>query len=283
MNFILMADNKEVAIKRFNFSAGEVQVRLLSPENLSSECVPEDISNVREWSLTAHVRCSDDIMALLMIRDAIRQTSLAPVHLRLPYLPYSRQDRAVYRGEAHALGVMGKLLLQAEFSTITTWDMHSAVGHYAIPGIRNIPASQFIGPALLEGEVVVAPDSGAVRRAAECAGDDHALVKATKVRDPDTGNLRDPEVSDDFDANADLIIVDDICDGGRTFLQLGRVLRTKTSGRLRLYVTHGIFSNGVEDLLRVFDEILTANLFNDTYADRVMVLPLSEALSPARA
>jgi hypothetical protein len=53
------------------------------------------------------------------------------------------------------------------------------------------------------------------------------------------------------------VIVDDICDGGGTFLGLAARLGEQDAGLLTLCVTHGLFTKGVMPLLDVFDRIYT--------------------------
>ena len=57
------------------------------------------------------------------------------------------------------------------------------------------------------------------------------------------------------------MIVDDICDGGRTFTALATELRNITSGPIFLYVTHGIFSHGLDVFKGLIDKIYVANPF----------------------
>jgi ribose-phosphate pyrophosphokinase len=47
-------------------------------------------------------------------------------------------------------------------------------------------------------------------------------------------------------------MVDDICDGGRTFIELAKELRGMGAEKVHLYVTHGFFTKG----LSVFDGII---------------------------
>lgn len=261
MSIALQADNEPVSIRRFNFSAGEVQVRLLDPPDV-----------VRRWTLTALVRNSDDLLATLLVADAVRRSDDAPIELVLPYLPYARQDRVAWPGEAFSLDLLGRLLRTADFASMTTWDVHSPVAFDTIPGLRSIPARDFVRPHLRPGERVVAPDQGAVERAAACADAEHLLLRAIKRRDPDTGDVRNAELLDALGPDEPAIIVDDICDGGSTFTHLGQYLRGRTRAPLRLYVTHGIFSQGLGELRTIFDEVLTANLFDPAHAADVTVV-----------
>jgi ribose-phosphate pyrophosphokinase len=65
--------------------------------------------------------------------------------------------------------------------------------------------------------------------------------------------------SDDKVRNAVILIVDDICDGGRTFIELAKKLRPMTTGKIKLLITHGIFSKGIEVFDGIIDEVLVIN------------------------
>jgi ribose-phosphate pyrophosphokinase len=61
----------------------------------------------------------------------------------------------------------------------------------------------------------------------------------------------------------DIILIDDICDGGRTFIEMARKLREDkilTNHNLHLVVTHGIFSNGMEVIHQEFKTVYVKNL-----------------------
>jgi ribose-phosphate pyrophosphokinase len=143
--------------------------------------------------------------------------------------------------------------------------------------------------------IVVAPDKGAVGRAkgvwnyfgSSINREKHIANNRTlfgeKVRDPDTGEILGTLVfAQDDDGNANhlipgrpnsshikgkpILIVDDICDGGRTFIELAKVLREYGPSQITLYVTHGIFSKGFnvfkdESGKPLIDNLLIANPF----------------------
>jgi len=58
------------------------------------------------------------------------------------------------------------------------------------------------------------------------------------------------------------IVVDDICDGGRTFNSLGLRLQQSGCREAYLFVSHGIFSQGTTKLLEYYKTIGTTNSFN---------------------
>ena len=58
--------------------------------------------------------------------------------------------------------------------------------------------------------------------------------------------------------SSNCLVLDDICDGGRTFIELAKA----TSGiqfDLQLAVTHGIFSKGREELNKYYSKIHVLN------------------------
>lgn len=108
---------------------------------------------------------------------------------------------------------------------------------------------------------LVAPDAGALKKTEELARRFKVpFARADKKRDPITGKLSGAVVyCDAHIGKKNFLIVDDICDGGRTFLSLEPLLREYTDGQVNLYVTHGIFSAGLSYLAAAFDNVYFAN------------------------
>ncbi len=79
------------------------------------------------------------------------------------------------------------------------------------------------------------------------------------------------ELNDSLGCTA--VVVDDICDGGATFIALAQVIKVaQPDTTIDLYVTHGIFSKGVDELLKYYGTIYTSNLMNNEVADKVTVI-----------
>jgi ribose-phosphate pyrophosphokinase len=253
--------------KTFQFSAGETQVRLNHlPQGIRKIHVIADVSN------------SQTLVELLLTLDAINNLEYqGPVKLFFPYLPYSRQDRACAPGEAFALSVLVNCLVPylGAGDTITTWDVHSNVAQTLFDSkfegvFENVTAASLLQNFELEKDVastiVIAPDKGAVDRATEVQESLglSETVYATKVRNPDNGEILRTEVPEEVNYRGkNLLIVDDICDGGRTFIELAKVLRDYEPSRIDLYVTHGIFSKGFEVFEDLIDHFYVANVLSN--------------------
>ncbi len=259
------------------FNGGEVHLSV--PEEALDN--PVDIE--------AGLYSSDDIMALAMVTDSIkRQNPMAKLALRMPYLPYARQDRVCNPGEALGVAVMADMINAMNFDMVLVHDCHSDVGTALLNNTWNKPPEDIISNAAkdtdgifkadiledLENVVLVSPDAGAekkVFKVAESLGIDKVLL-ASKVRDVKSGNIVSTSIcngdDDELFSSIDYkyLVVDDLCDGGRTFVELGKVLNDKyglDKTQLRLYVTHGIFAKGFEDLSEYYEVIYCHNLLPD--------------------
>jgi len=256
-------------IESFSFPGGERHVRL-------PEAALTDASTA--WTITALIYSSEGVMDLLLLTDALRRAVSAgsQIHLRMPYTPYARQDRVALPGEPLSAAVFCKLINSLGFASVTIDDPHSDVTPALLENVRVAGALDHVRAllcgALADQQVaLVAPDAGARKRVghiAEVLG--LPMVYASKKRDPATGKLSGAAIDSPV-PDQPLLIVDDICDGGGTFISLAQALREVTQQRLYLYVTHGLFTKGLEPLLAVFDGVYAAHCA-DPAADAVTSL-----------
>lgn len=239
------------------FAGGELQVRLRVPM----------LVNCHSLVLRAQLTSADTIMELLLLTDALRRELGWETCLKLvcPYLPYARQDRVCAPGEALSLRVMCDLINGLNFDEVEIWDPHSDVAMALLERAKAVPQEAFVSRLTLGSSWrLVAPDAGAAKKVGAVAtATGLPIVQASKVRDPMTGAITGTKVDwDRADLSSDnLLIVDDICDGGRTFIELAKVLRPKTTGRILLFVTHGIFSAGIGVFEGLIDRVYCANIF----------------------
>ncbi len=251
----------------FTFSAGERQVRLHDTPTSSTDIIVD-----------ADIHSGESFAELLLTLSAIKDLPvLRSLQLDIPYFPYSRQDRQCAEGEAFSLRTFVKALapyLDGVGDRVYTWDVHSHVANELIRTeigceFNNLQPQLFLqkfkdrGQEFSAKTIVIAPDKGAVERATlvQQALGLHSVVYATKVRNPKDGQILRTEVPEDVSYKGkNLLIVDDICDGGRTFIELAKVLRQFDPSRIDLYVTHGIFSKGFKVFGGLIDNFHVANL-----------------------
>lgn len=247
-------------VDQFNFPGGEVGIKLTSLSEIGwSRCDDHRIT------IKACLKNSDDIMALLLTVDAIRrQNPYCDLELYLPYVPYARQDRHMVEGDSLSIAVMAQLINSCNFKRVTIYDPHSDVTSALINNVRVISAEEVFHKikSSWANTWIVAPDAGAYKKAHRFAQKVNAagVLSCSKDRDLATGEITGMKCDADTQGK-DLLVVDDICDGGRTFIELAKALGPHCE-KLELAVTHGIFSKGFEVVADVYDTVYTTTSYH---------------------
>lgn len=261
MTMRVLINCAEIQYKAFTFPGGEEHIQITTLCN-SNGSTPYDIRI--EWRPPY---TSAQLMQLHLLTDALRREyTNRSIHLLMPYLPYARQDRVGNFGEALSLQVFCHLINSLNFQSVTIWDCHSDVGLALLNRVIHIPQETFVQriPNLTKDTTLVAPDAGALKKIYKVAAltGCHNILRGHKQRDTTTGKITGTGLSNPFPTTSKFLIVDDICDGGATFIELAQAIRQTYSGQIPiidLYVTHGIFSNGLHILRKHINMIYTPN------------------------
>ncbi len=258
----------EIPINKF--PGGEVRVK-----------VPSNLKNEEYVHIKAFITDSDGIMGLVMVTDALRNAGANKIRLTLPYVPYGRQDRVCSEGESFSLKMFANIINSLNFSSIILWDSHSDVTRKLIHNTielnqvdlmsSHVKMVEYMKEAKYIPTYLVAPDKGSMRKVErillqykELAG----LIIGDKVRDMTTGKIIKYEMFDVPEKskleNSRVLIVDDLCDGGRTFIEIAKVIENHGKPKeMTLFVTHGIFSAGMDVFNPYFDNVWSYYQFND--------------------
>lgn len=256
-------------IRKFNFSGGEIQTEL-------------SVDKHSHLKLLHRIQSSDDFMALLMASEIIGRTKPIGKSLILPYFPYARQDRVTKREVSFSLKVAAKLIDDLGYDEVISYDVHSDVTAALVSNMRIISQAEIITQHFPELDTfiksditaIIAPDAGAAKKAgAVSRAYKLPLFQATKVRDISTGEIKETKIYDDV-RNYECLIIDDICDGGRTFTELAKVLRDSGASKIYLYVTHGIFSKGYDVFNGLIDGLYSTDSFIPLSLPQARQVPL---------
>lgn len=225
-----------------------------------------------------------DLGILMVAVNAINHIGKYGVlKVHIPYFPGARQDRVCNPGEALTVKVYTDLINSMRFDKVVIYDPHSDVTPALLNNCEVTNNHNFIRGVdtylSLEDLVIVCPDAGAGKKIIElckqCGFED--MVKCDKIRDLSTGKLSGFQVHADDLGGKPCLIVDDICDGGGTFMGLAEKLKEKNAGDLYLAVSHGIFSKGLDDLKLRFKKVFTTDSIRSVQADELVeVINLNE-------
>lgn len=169
--------------------------------------------------------------------------------LLIKYLPYGRQDKEVDNNATFALRTFAKLLNCLNFHHVRIIDPHSSVATDLIERSEVIDINSWLFPVVseCESELLCYPDKGALSKYSKSLILPQPYIYGEKVRDQLTGNILSYKVIGN-PAGKNVLIVDDICDGGMTFKLLAKDLLAAGAKSVVLFVTHGIFSKGLQTL-----------------------------------
>lgn len=244
-------------IKVMHFPAGELHVTL---EGIDSG----DVLNM-SW----FYENNEELLTLLFVADAARRLGGIIGNIFIPYFPFGRQDRVANEGEAFSLAIIANLINSIGAESITVTDPHSDVTPALINNIKIISQAVIAGSIIKERKFsdfnLIAVDGGALKKIRYVAkavvdtGQLAGIVTCEKERDTATGAITGTVVHADDLAGRTCIMVDDICDGGATFVEVAKVLKAKNAGQIILIVSHGFFTKGLEVFDGLVDEIYTRN------------------------
>jgi ribose-phosphate pyrophosphokinase len=278
-NMLLHLDNTfrpfagtEIQFERFIFSGGEPHIKIKPDFNMNQTV-----------TITHRLNSFNDLGLLLIAVDALRRMHVKDINLFIPYFPAARQDRVMIKGEPLTVKVYADVLNALHLNKITVFDAHSEVTPALVNNCEAITNHRFIQNVLKKiGQdcLLISPDGGALKKiykVSEYLGG-LPVIECSKSRDVTTGQLKGFKVYADDLQGKNCLIVDDICDGGGTFIGLAEELKKKNCGDIYLAVSHGIFSKGFDSFKPAFKKIFTTDSFQNIENEYVTQINIADGL-----
>ncbi len=198
------------------------------------------------------------VEAMFLI-DAITVNGGWIKNLILPYIPGARQDRSNPTGDVlFTLRSVAVMLNARSFKRVLVLDPHSPVSMSYITNAEAYPL-ELLADKMWHGYTgIISADKGGKDRAEQFAkAMNKPIFYGAKRRDVSTGKLSGFEV-EELPKGGHFLVVDDICDGGGTFVGLAAEIE-KQGCFADLFVTHGIFSKGSSELRKAYGNVYTTD------------------------
>ena len=232
--------------------------------------------------ITTRIKSSDDIIDFIFTVDALRRYGIKKIKAFIPYLPFARQDRIMVPGEPFSLKVFTNIINSLELDEVMVYDPHSDVSAALLNKCVVMKNYIFVAKCLANKHDyhIVSPDAGAYKKifdVCEAIGYKSDIILCNKVRDVSTGKIKKLSIDTQDLQGKDCYIIDDICDGGGTFVLLAQELRKHNCGKINLIVSHGIFSKGI-DAIEGIDHIYTTDSVQDFTHEKVTQIKLCDIL-----
>lgn len=242
----------------------EVDIPVTCLPDGAYHCDVSKLPKTVEYFFEVSIHSFNDLGKLLCIADALyRRYGFRPAELYIKYIPL-RQDRE-QPGFPFTVDLYGKILSIVGCKNLALIHPHGNSRQALADSLNQkvwqyFPYAQFgTAKGLFGPDTFIIPDKGAANLV-DIFGINRPVVFCEKTRDPSTGKLSNPKVNGNPKGRC--LIVDDICDGGGTFIQLAQELKKFPEvTELGLFVTHGIFSKGYKELNKYFSEIYTTKSY----------------------
>lgn len=229
-------------VKKFN--SGEWDVKLT--ERITGSYITIDWNWFKE----------PDIMIPLMKMDAIYRQYGRRINItiRANYLPYSRQDRVFEIGNSIPFELIVEMLNNMQnIIHLKTIGLHCPCSRYEILENRKHELSR--------NHYFVFPDENAEKHfyfSSDKFSIEKNLAYFSKVRNEDGVFLKLEKAAP---LKKDTVFIcDDICDGGRTFIECAKILIEKFGAlQINLLVYHAFMTHGLEEIKKYINKIYILN------------------------
>lgn len=220
-----------------------------------------------------------DLELIICATKALRRLGVKEIHLYIPYLLGARSDRQfVEGGTSYLVDIVAPIINAQNYESVTVYDVHSDVASACINNLKIIDNINLVkwfwhqNPTKGWGNYILcSPDAGSLKKiykAADAVGYKNDILVCSKYRDTE-GKLSRVNVPLNIPykdvEERDIVIIDDICDGGRTFINIAKEIKNNKQfcGKIYLIVSHGIFSAGFDELGEYFDGIFCTNSYSN--------------------
>lgn len=273
LNLVNPKDSLSCSYEISRFPDGQQSVKIIET-NLTNF----KILSKQSITIKSRLNTFQDLELIICANQALKELGVENINLYIPYCIGGRSDRKFQEGGVNYIKqVIAPILNSQNFKKVKVLDPHSDVLEACINNFVSENNYKLVKMALTDIDnkdnaqnriVLVSPDAGAYKKVfgvGQNFGIEN-IITASKVRDVKTGKILSTELPSikKYDDTMKYVIVDDICDGGRTFIELAKeVKKQKPDAKIYLVVTHGIFSAGFDSIMECIDGIYTTNSVKD--------------------
>lgn len=225
--------------------------------------------------LVFNINSYEDLWTLNQIKD-IYNHNQKEVGLYVPCLLDAQADKRFNSDESSGLKLVCEFINSMKFKYVKVFHPHNPeVVEALLSNVIIIDNSLFINKVLenlnlTNGEIsLMSTDAGGFKPLMKLADKlqwEGEVYSASKSRKYEDGKSKLIQEIDRQDFNGeDILIIDDICVYGGTFLGLAKILKERNCGKLYLAISHITVESPNKDLFKLFDKVFTTNSKNINY------------------
>ena len=195
-----------------------------------------------------------DIIKLILLKSHLNDHNHISM-LYIQYLPYSRMDRT-NPDYSVSLKAISRVINFLEFDKVVIREPHSKVSlEWIYNSVEDEWCMAHLKQVILNSSAssLFFPDKGAANR---YANDELPIAFGKKTRDFNTGKITSFEISGSIGEN--VLIIDDICSRGGTFIQAAKKLCEEGAKKISLLVSYCEENVHTGDLFDYIDKLYTS-------------------------
>lgn len=181
------------------------------------------------------------------------------INLLMPYMPHARQDRNV-SDRIFTLKYFAEMINMMNFNKVLVLDPHSDVTLALINRIEELD-SPFAVSSKDPVATIMFPDNGAAKKYSPrylLEAKDNPFIVGNKHRNND-GRIEKYDLMNFVDGTKSVIIRDDICSYGGTFVSAAKELRKRGVEHITLIVSHCENNILKGDVFKYIDTVFTTD------------------------
>lgn len=238
-----------IEYERFTYPDGQPDIRLKT-----------EINRKEGVNITCRIRNPEELFDLMMVADVVNRQSYVD-KLVILYLMGGRTDRVLSFDRPFTLKIVSDMINTIKAREVEIMDPHSGRTTDLIENSKGDTIRSYSG-IKSAGYMVAVPDEGA-------SGKYNYDIRCSKARDKDTGRLSGFKVEEVryYPKGSKILLVDDLCDGGGTFLGIHEKLKELEPEEISLAVTHAIQEEGLIKVSKAYDNVYVTNSYRDWQND----------------
>lgn len=188
---------------------------------------------------------NEELLVVYFLTKHIQEAGFDRIILDMPYIPNARQDRVKNEEDVFTLKYFAELINALGFSEVRVLDAHSSVSLALIDRVKLYSPEPYIRKVIDEitresgkEPLMFYPDEGAAKRYGGMIQMPYCF--GIKNRDWESGEIKSLDVAGEKQlvSGSNVLVVDDICSYGGTFLHSADNLKQLGADKIYLYVSH---------------------------------------------
>lgn len=225
-----------------------------------------EIQDFSDPVIKERINSYEDLFFIKSLKDICDYNNIENVELFIPCLFQQQHDRRFKDNQSFEGKLVAEFINSCNFKKVTVFHPHSDVIIGQINKCHVKDNSKYIQWVLEqipnnENLILMSSDAGGFKpliKLAEILEWQGDTYSASKSRDPKSHKLTQLIDRQDFGGH-DILLVDDICQVGNTFIGLAELLKERNCGKLYLAVSHMCLLNPSSKLSEIYNTVFTTN------------------------